>query len=74
MGAKPWSLHIAELSGLATGASWVCYFWALQLGNASKVAPIDKFSLILVAVFTVIFIAERPSMWPRKCENGQALV
>ncbi len=43
------------LSGLATGASWVCYFRALQLGDASKVAPIDKLSLILVAIFAFVF-------------------
>ncbi|MDR3412478.1 MAG: EamA family transporter [Formivibrio sp.] len=49
------------LSGLATGASWVCYFRALQLGEASKVAPIDKFSLVLVAVFAFTFLGERPS-------------
>lgn len=49
------------LSGLATGASWVCYFRALQMGEASKVAPVDKFSLVLVAVFAVIFLGERPS-------------
>ena len=48
------------LSGLATGASWVCYFRALQLGEASKVAPVDKFSLVLVAVFAYIFLGERP--------------
>ena len=50
------------LSGLATGASWVCYFRALQIGEASKVAPIDKLSLVLVAVFAVIFLGERPSV------------
>lgn len=49
------------LSGLATGASWVCYFRALQLGNASKVAPVDKFSVVLVAVFAFAFLGERPS-------------
>ncbi len=49
------------LSGLATGASWVCYFRALQLGDASKVAPIDKFSLVLVALFAMVFLGERPS-------------
>ena len=49
------------LSGLATGASWVCYFRALQLGEASKVAPVDKFSLVLVAVFAFLFLRERPS-------------
>ena len=48
------------LSGLATGASWVCYFRALQLGEASQVAPVDKFSLVLVAVFAYIFLGERP--------------
>jgi len=51
-----------SLSGLATGASWVCYFRALQLGEASKVAPVDKFSLVLVAIFAVIFLNERPSL------------
>lgn len=48
-----------SLSGLATGASWVCYFRALQVGEASKVAPVDKFSLVLVAIFAVIFLNER---------------
>lgn len=48
------------LSGLATGASWVCYFRALKLGPASKVAPIDKLSVVLVAVFAVLFLGERP--------------
>jgi transporter family protein len=50
------------LSGLATGASWVCYFRALQIGAASKVAPVDKLSLVLVAVFAVAFLGERPSL------------
>jgi len=50
------------LSGLATGASWVCYFRALKLGEASKVAPVDKFSLVLVAVFAFTFLGERPSL------------
>ena len=50
------------LSGLATGASWVCYFRALQLGDASQVAPVDKFSLVLVAVFASIFLGERPAL------------
>jgi transporter family protein len=49
------------LSALATGASWVCYFRALQLGDASKVAPVDKFSLVLVAVFAYAFLGERPA-------------
>ncbi|WP_410050429.1 EamA family transporter [Blastopirellula sp. J2-11] len=47
-------------SGLATGASWVCYFRALKVGEASKVAPVDKFSLVLVAVFAFLFLGERP--------------
>jgi bacterial/archaeal transporter family protein len=47
------------LSGLATGASWICYFRALKIGDAAKVAPIDKLSVVLVAVFGVIFLGER---------------
>jgi transporter family protein len=50
------------LSACATGASWVCYFRALQIGEASKVAPIDKLSLVLVAIFAVLFLGERPSL------------
>jgi transporter family protein len=50
------------LSGFATGASWVCYFRALQIGEASKVAPVDKLSLVLVAVFAFTFLGERPSL------------
>ena len=50
------------LSGLATGASWVCYFRALKVGDASKVAPIDKLSLLLVAVFAFWFLDERPNV------------
>jgi len=49
------------LSALATGASWVCYFRALQIGQASQVAPVDKFSLVLVALFAVAFLGERPA-------------
>jgi transporter family protein len=49
------------LSGLGTGASWLCYFRALKLGEAAKVAPIDKLSVVLVAVFGVIFLGERLS-------------
>src|SRR3981081_2222579 len=47
------------LSGLATGASWICYFRALKIGEAAKVAPIDKLSVVLVAVFGVMFLGER---------------
>ncbi len=51
-----------SLSALATGASWLCYFRALQIGNASQVAPIDKLSVVLVAIFAIIFLGERPSL------------
>lgn len=57
--ARTW--EFLALSALATGASWVCYFRALQIGEASKVAPVDKFSLVLVAVFAFLFLGERPS-------------
>jgi transporter family protein len=57
--AKTWLFLL--LSGLATGASWVCYFRALQVGDASKVAPVDKLSLLLVAVFATIVLHERPT-------------
>jgi transporter family protein len=50
------------LSGLATGASWLCYFRALQLGPAARVAPIDKLSVVLVAVAGTLFLGERLSL------------
>lgn len=56
------TLLFLSLSALATGASWICYFRALQIGEASKVAPVDKFSLVLVAVFAFVFLGERPSV------------
>lgn len=59
---RPRTLTFLILSGLATCASWVCYFRALQMGEASKVAPIDKLSVVLVAVFAVLFLGERPSV------------
>jgi transporter family protein len=49
------------LSGLATGGSWICYFRALKIGNAAQVAPIDKLSVVLVAIFGVVFLGERLS-------------
>ena len=49
------------LSGLATGASWLCYFRALKIGDAARVAPIDKLSVVLVAIFGVVFLGERLS-------------
>ncbi len=59
LSARTWTFLI--LSGLATGASWVCYFRALKIGDASQVAPVDKLSLVLVAVFAFAFLGERPS-------------
>jgi bacterial/archaeal transporter family protein len=56
------TLLFLTLSGLATGASWVCYFRALKIGEASKVAPVDKFSLVFVAIFAFIFLGERPNI------------
>ncbi|MBX6425023.1 MAG: EamA family transporter [Variibacter sp.] len=50
------------LSGLGTGASWLCYFRALQLGNAGQVAPVDKLSVVLVAVFGALFLGESLSL------------
>jgi transporter family protein len=50
------------LSGLATGGSWICYYRALKIGNASQVAPIDKMSVVLVAIFGVAFLGERLSI------------
>jgi transporter family protein len=55
------TLLFLALSALATGASWVCYFRALQMGAASKVAPVDKLGVVLVAVFAFAFLGERPS-------------
>ena len=60
LSGKTWSFLV--LSGLATGASWVCYFRALKIGNAAKVAPVDKMSVILVAIFAVIFLGDRPNL------------
>ena len=55
--AKTWLFLI--LSGAATGASWICYFRALKLGDAGRVAPLDKLSVVFVAVFAVLFLGER---------------
>ena len=59
------------LSGVATGLSWLCYFRALQLGPASKVAPIDKLSVVFVLVFAASFLGE-PLTW--KTGLGGALI
>lgn len=53
---KSWLFLI--LSGLATGASWLCYYKALQLGDASKVVPIDKLSVVITLVLAFIFLHE----------------
>ncbi len=58
---SPRTYVFLTLSGLATGASWLCYFRALKLGDAARVAPIDKLSVVLVAVFGVVFLGERLS-------------
>ncbi len=58
--ARHWVFLV--LSGLATGASWLAYFKALQQGPASQVAPVDKLSLVLVALLAVVFLGERPSL------------
>jgi transporter family protein len=57
----PRSLLFLVLSALATGASWVAYYRALQAGEAARVAPVDKLSVVLVAVFAVLFLGERPA-------------
>lgn len=58
---SPRTLLFLVLSALATGASWLCYFRALQRGHASQVAPVDKLSVVLVAVFATAVLGERPS-------------
>ena len=57
--ARTWVFLV--LSGLATGLSWLCYFRALQLGQASQVAPIDKLSVVFVAIIAAAFLGERLS-------------
>jgi transporter family protein len=67
------TLLFLGLSGLATGASWVCYFRALKAGEASQVAPVDKLSVVLVAIFATAFLGERPSV-PHWCGIGLVAV
>ena len=64
-GIAPRTYVFLTLSGLATGASWLCYFRALQVGDAARVAPIDKLSVVLVALFGVAFLGEKlsPPNW-----------
>jgi bacterial/archaeal transporter family protein len=57
--ARTWAFLV--LSGMATGASWLCYFRALKLGEAARVAPIDKLSVVLVSLFGAVFLGERLS-------------
>jgi transporter family protein len=59
VGLRTWIFLV--LSGLATGASWLCYFRALQLGEASKVAPVDKLSVVLAMALAVLFLHEQLS-------------
>lgn len=59
---SPMTLIFLVLSGLATGASWLCYFKALQLGKVSQVAPIDKLSVVFVAMISAVFLGEKLSV------------
>jgi transporter family protein len=56
---KTWTFLV--LSGIATGLNWICYFRALKLGNAAQVAPIDKLSVVLVAIIAALFLGEKLS-------------
>lgn len=60
IGRKSWIFLI--LSGLATGASWLCYYRALQMGPASKVAPIDKLSIVITLILAFVFLHEEFSV------------
>lgn len=61
MPARTWRYLV--LSGLATGASWVCYFRALKSGDVSLVAPVEKLSLVAAALLAFVFLGERPNAW-----------
>jgi transporter family protein len=68
VGQKPTSITLRAalfltLSGLATGASWLCYFRALKVGDAARVAPLDKLSVLFVAIFAVLFLGEKLTVW-----------
>lgn len=60
IGKKAWLFLI--LSGLATGASWLCYYKALQIGNVSKVVPIDKLSVVITLILAFVFLHESVTM------------
>ena len=66
---KSWTYLV--LSGLATGLSWMCYFYALQIGEASKVVPIDKFSVVITMVLAFVVLGETVT---RKTVIGGALI
>ncbi len=67
---KTWLFLV--LSGLATGASWLCYFRALQMGEASRVAPIDKLSVVIAMLLAVAFLGE--SLTLRQCLGAACIV
>lgn len=67
----PKSVLFLVLSGLTTGLSWLCYYRALQLGPASRIAPIDKLSLVMVVILAIVFLGE-PLTW--KVGLGTALI
>ena len=69
IGRKSWVFLI--LSGLATGASWLCYYKAIQMGSVSKVAPIDKLSVVITLILAVIFLHEDFTV---KSAIGSALI
>ncbi|WP_294448967.1 EamA family transporter [Ruminococcus sp.] len=69
IGRKSWVFLI--LSGLATGASWLCYYKAIQMGSVSKVAPIDKLSVVITLILAVIFLHED---FTAKSAIGAALI
>ena len=71
LGGRTWLFLV--LSGLATGLSWLCYFRALQLGEAARVAPVDKLSVIFVMVFAAAFLEEKLS-WPQWLGGGFILL
>ena len=70
LGGRAWLM--LGLSGLATGLSWLCYFRALQLGQASQVAPVDKLSVVFVLIFAALFLHE--SLTLRSALGGLLIV
>ena len=69
IGRRSWLFLI--LSGLATGASWLCYYKALQMGDVSRVAPIDKMSIVLTLIMAFLFLHEKFTV---KSAVGAALI